>query len=94
MRNYKFVLVSETGYDKNHDQMLTSLLDQGYELFSVVGKDCQLWEEIMDEFSVGDGINSRFIVTTSHPDETVEEVIEFAKSFVTDHNSDVDVLHV
>ncbi|MCC3860082.1 hypothetical protein LJF33_02550 [Emcibacteraceae bacterium Y4] len=71
-----------------------SLLDQEYELFCVVGKDCELWEDIMDEIAVGDGTNIRFITTTSHPDETIEEVIEFAKSFHTKKKSDLKIIYV
>ena len=61
MSNYKFVLISESGYSKKHDKLLLNLLEQGYELFCAVGKDCEVWEEIMDELSVGDGSNSRYI---------------------------------
>ena len=94
MCNCKFVLISESGYSKEHDKLLLNLLDQGYELFCAVGKDCEVWEEIMDEFSVGDGSNPRYITTTSHPDESIEDVIEFAKLFSINKESDVDVVRI
>jgi hypothetical protein len=42
----KVVLVSESGYSDKHDKLLESFLDREYELFCVVGKDCELWDEI------------------------------------------------
>lgn len=94
MSNVKVVLVSESGYSKKHDELLISFLDKGYELFCVVGKDCALWEDIMDELAVGDGSAPRFIVTTSHPDEPLEDVVEFAKRLTTKKESDVDIVRI
>jgi len=48
-------------------------------LIAVVGDGCAEIEERIDWIIVGDGSDkSRFIVTTSHPGETVDEVMEFA----------------
>lgn len=90
----KFVLVSESGYSAEHDSMLERILDEGYELFCVVGKDCELWEEIMDEIAVGDGSEPRFITTTIHAGETEEEVIEFAHNWTTKVESGVKVVRI
>lgn len=92
MEDRKLVLISKSGYSSKHDVFPVSLLDEGYELFCVVGKDCELWEEIMDEIAVGDGTNSRYITTTSHPDESVEAVISFAESWPTEHPSGIRVV--
>jgi hypothetical protein len=52
----------------------------GVTLIAIVGEGCRKTEDIIDELIVGDGSDkSRFCVsTTSHPGETVEEVMEFA----------------
>lgn len=92
MKTLKFVLISESGYNKEHDKLLLNLLEQGYKLFCVVGKDCDVWEEIMDELAAVDELNPRYITTTSHPDESIEDVIEFAKRFSINQESDVDVV--
>lgn len=89
MANIKIVLDSETGYSDEHNELLLSILAQGYELLCVVGVDCEMWEEAMDELAVGDGSNSRYITTTSHPEETVEDVIAFASMFQVSKDSDV-----
>ena len=51
-------------------------------LIAVVGEGCAHVEDLIDEIIVGDGLDdSRFIVTSSHPDESVEEALEFAESW-------------
>lgn len=78
----KIVLVSKTGYKSCHDSLLQSLIEQKISLFCVVGNDCHKWEEAIDELCVGPkGELEHDLVTTSHPDETVEEVILFAKNW-------------
>ncbi|MEH6471968.1 MAG: hypothetical protein V7752_12035 [Halopseudomonas sp.] len=94
MAKLKFILISVTGYSADHNSLLTNLLDNGYELFCAVGKDCTHWEEVMDDLAVGDGTNSRYITTTSHPEETISDVVEFAKMFSTSKESDVKIVHI
>lgn len=54
-------------------------------LVCVVGPDCRRVEEVIDELVVGFGDDpSRFINTTSHPDEPLEEVLAFAQSYDLD----------
>ena len=78
----KVILLSENGYSEKHDALLKSLIDEKILLFCAVGKDCQLWEDIMDELFIGEGEERDFdIITTSHPNETLEEVITFAEIF-------------
>ncbi len=94
MKNIKIIIVSESGYSDKQDNLILSLLDQGYELFCIVGKDCKLWEEIIDALAVGNGENIRYTTTTSHPDEKENEVIEFAEVFQVSRPSGVDVVYV
>ncbi|RJG36912.1 hypothetical protein [Motilimonas pumila] len=94
MVDTKIVLISETGYSPEHDTFLYCLLKQQYELFCVVGKDCELWEEVMDELAVGDGTNTWQITTTSHVDEGVENVVKFAESWPTKVPSGVRVVSI
>ena len=41
----------------------------------VVGKDCSLVEDLIDEIVVGNGTRDAFILTSSHPGETVSEML-------------------
>lgn len=47
-------------------------------LIAVVGPDCGRVENVIDELVVGDGSDDkRSVTTTSHPDETLDEVKDF-----------------
>lgn len=94
MRELKFVLISESGYSPEHDALLSSILADGFELFCVVGNDCEIWEEVMDEMAVGEGVNVRDIATTSHPHDSVEDVIKFAEAWHTSSVLGVKVVRI
>ena len=51
-------------------------------LIAVVGDNCNLVEDIIDELIIGDGSDEkRFILTTSHSDESFEAVFEFVSNW-------------
>jgi len=91
----KVVLNCPSGYKPALDQMVEEFLKDGVALVAVVGKDCAKVEDIVDELIVGDGSNPhRFIVTTSHPGETIDDVIQFAESFATDPRGKVQTVEL
>lgn len=60
-------------------------LHDDVELVAVVGIGSNEVEDLIDELIVGDGSDdTRFIVTTSHQDEALEDVLEFAKNWIGD----------
>jgi len=67
----------------------------GVGLLADIGRDCAKVEDSIDEFSVGDGSNpERFIVTTSHPGESLQDVVEFAELFSTDPAGKVQIVEL
>jgi hypothetical protein len=53
-------------------------LADGVVLIAVFGSDCERVEDLIDELVVGDASDeSRFIMTSSHPNESLDEVLEF-----------------
>src|SRR5438128_2019662 len=57
-------------------------LRDGVRLVCVIGNDCRRVEDVIDELVVGDGTDpNRFLTTTSHPDESLEEVKAFAEAW-------------
>jgi hypothetical protein len=74
----KVILHSLSGYREEMDAMITQLIKDGVIFVGVVGTDCARIEEIIDELCVGDGSNPHFMLTSSHPDESLEEAIHFA----------------
>ena len=54
-------------------------------LVCVIGNDCARVEDVIDELVVGDGSDpGRFLSTTSHPSESIDEVREFAEAWTVD----------
>lgn len=94
----KVILHSISRYEEQHDFFLKRLIDEKILLFCTVGKDCELFHDIMDELIVGDGTTELDfdMITTWHPNETFEEVIEFAKNFDIEgiNNEEIQVIEV
>jgi hypothetical protein len=60
-----------------------------------VGQDCARIEDIIDELVVGDGTREPyFILTSSHPGETLAEAVEFAESLAHEYAGEVHVIEV
>ena len=80
----KIVLHSKQSYQPDLDTLIGQFIKDQVHLVYVVGGDCQRIEDIIDDLCVGDGSDPYFMITTSHPDETLEEVMEFAELFSED----------
>jgi hypothetical protein len=91
----RIVLKCPSGYRPALDQLVEDFLRDGVSLVAVVGKDCAKVEDIIDEIIVGDGSDpSRFLVTTSHVGESLDEVVEFAKPWVVVEPGEVQVVEI
>jgi hypothetical protein len=79
------VLNSSKPYSSEHEPLLLSLVEQGIDLFAAVGVGCEDWEEAMDWLCVNLDVSGKlpgaFCNTTSHPNESLEEVVAFAKQW-------------
>ena len=65
------------------EAFVEACIHDGVVLVCVIGSDCQRVEDIIDELVVGDGSDpTRFLTTTSHPDESL--VKAFAGAWVVD----------
>lgn len=77
------------------DLMIKGLLDRKIRLFCVVGQHAEGWEDAMDWLCVElSDLNEQLVVTTTHCDETVEEVIDFAVQFNPTTNSKLEILYI
>jgi hypothetical protein len=64
------------------EPFVEACLRDGVELIAVVGEGCERIHDTIDELVVGDGSDdSRFITTSWHPDETLEEALQLARAF-------------
>ena len=95
MEPSKVIISTDLEYSKNHENILAELFNRKIELFCACGKHCESWEEAMDLY-ITDPIrmdSNHHITTTSHPDESFDEVLNFAEVWPTNNgNSTVEVL--
>ena len=91
----KIVLHCPSGDKPVLDQMVEDFLNDGVLFVGVVGRDCEKVEDIIDELVVGDGSKpGRFILTSSHPDESLADAVEFAESLSDDFSGKVQVVEL
>jgi hypothetical protein len=93
MMKYSSNLVLHTpiSSDAALSQFVEKCLVDGVALVAIIGDGCGDLEDQVDDLIVGDGTNhDRFFCTTSHPDECLESVLEFARAFgLKDHAEEV-----
>jgi hypothetical protein len=76
----KIVLQLPLSNQDRLDDFVEACIRDRVALIAVVGKDASEVHDLIDEIIVGDGSDaSRFIMTSLHTTETLEEVIEFVK---------------
>ncbi len=67
------------------DRLVDELMHDGVIFVGVVGPDCTRIEDIVDELEVGDRTREPYsLLTSSHPNKTVADALEFANSLVGD----------
>jgi len=76
----KIVLHCPAGYKMRLDALVEDFIRDGVMFVGVVGEDCSRVEDIIDELVVGNGDRDYDLLTSSHPSESVEEAVAFAKS--------------
>jgi len=91
----KVVLHCPKGYRKELDALVEQFIADGVAYVGVVGEDCSRVEDIIDELVVGDGSDqSRFILTSAHPGESVEEALEYARSLYAEYSGEVQLVEL
>jgi hypothetical protein len=76
----KIVINSKSGAKSALDSLVEQFIADGVRFVAVAGADCTLIKDIIDEIVVGEGSDdTRFILTSAHPGETLEEVMQFAR---------------
>jgi hypothetical protein len=91
----KIVLHCPNGYEMRLDALVEDFIRDGVIFVGVVGKDCSRVEDIIDELVVGDGTRDYDLLTSSHPDESVQEAVEFARSLTLEFEGlEVDVVEL
>jgi hypothetical protein len=76
----------------NLEQLITDFRASGVTYVGIVGKDCAHIEDVIDEICVGYGTDIYYLQTASHPNESLEEAVEFARSLGAVYKGEVQVI--
>lgn len=76
----KVVLYFPNDCEVQLDKLVAQFLADGVVFVGVVGKDCVRIEKKLNELLIDANGERHHILTSAHPDSTVEEAIEFARS--------------
>jgi hypothetical protein len=91
----KIILRLIPGNENRLEPFVEQCLRDGVKFVAVMGDNCARIEELIDELVVGDGSDDgRFILTSSHPDERLESVIDFASSLTGEYEGEVEVIEL
>jgi hypothetical protein len=78
----RIVLHSPVADQAALEPFVEQCLVDGVCLIAIIGEGAEALEEEVDWLVIGDGADkSRFLVTSSHPEESLEEVLEFASGW-------------
>jgi len=81
----KIILHAPPWHSPKLEAFVKKCIQDSVVLVCVVGDDCARVEDVIDELVVNDGSDpSRFLNTTSHPDESIAEVRAFAEAWILD----------
>ena len=74
------VLICNEGCSDDIGEFVEACLRDGVAIICAIGPNARHIEDVIDEFIVGDGSDhSRFILTSSHIDEPMDDVMDFVK---------------
>jgi hypothetical protein len=90
----KIVLHCRNGYQPQLDSLVEEFIRDGVVFVGVVGADCAMVEDIIDELVVGRGDRDYDLLTSSHPDESVEDAVRFAGSLTGKYEGKVHIVEV
>jgi hypothetical protein len=88
----KIVLRSRWGYHPGLDTLVADFRRDGVLFVGVVGKDCDIIEDIIDELSQDLPVPGPALLTASHVDGTVEEAVNFAQGLGGEYAGAVEVV--
>lgn len=90
----KIVLHCRNGYLPRIHTLVEEFIRDGVIFVGVVGKDCALVEEIIDEIVVGVGDRDYHLLTSSHANASLDEAIGFADSLTGEFEGKAHVIEI
>ena len=91
----KIVLHCPNGIPAGIDALLDQFVADGVNFVAVVGPACREIEDMVDDASIAAGSpDQNFILTSSHPEESVSEAIEFAERLTGEYEGTVQLVEL
>jgi hypothetical protein len=91
----KVVLHCPNGLPSGMAELAAQFVADGVKLVASVGPACREIEDLVDDASISAGSPEiNFILTSSHPDESLADVIEFAEGFGGEYEGPVQLLEL
>lgn len=88
----KIVVHSLRGHHPEFAARVAAWLDNGITFIGIVGKDAARLEDVVDDVAIGDGSHARFVLSSSHPGETLAEAVAFAEILTGEHAGPVEIV--
>lgn len=86
----KILLYSPVSDEKLLVPFIEQCLKDQVSIIAVFGDGCRRLEDVIDEIVVGDGSQpDRFVCTTSHPDQPLDDVLNMLKWWEAERNDPV-----
>lgn len=91
----KIVLHCPYGIPACIEALVAQFVADGVIFVAVVGPACREIEDMVDDASIAAGSpDKNFILTSSHPDESVSEAIEFAERLTGEYEGPVQLVEL
>jgi hypothetical protein len=91
----KLILHSPVSDEKLLKVFVEQCLADGVSLLAIAGPGSEALEELIDWLVIADGSDpSRFLCTTSHPSESLDEVLSMASAWDAEKGGEVDQVHL
>lgn len=91
----KIVLHCPHGIPASIEPLVAQFVADGVIFVAVVGPACREIEDMVDDASIAAGSpDQNFILTSSHPDESVSEAIEFAERLTGEYEGPVQLVEL
>ena len=90
----KIVLHCRNGYAQRINSLVEEFIQDGVIYVGIVGVDCARVEEIVDELVVGLGDRNYDLLTSSHPNKSVEDAVRFANSLTGTYEGASQIVEV
>ena len=90
----RIVLYCPIAVTDDLETLVENLIRDGVSFIGVVGPNSSHIEDLIDEIVVGDGGRDYDLLTSSHPNETIEEALEFARSLTGEFEGEVQLIEL